>query len=130
MRDYTLVNFADAEDMAANHGLSPHIESRFLRSHLDSEHLGVTFFRLAPGFRPPFGHRHVVQEEAYVITRGSGRFKLGNDVVDVSEGDVLRVAPHVMRAFEAGEDGMEIIAIGSDRPAEGDGQMEQNWWAD
>lgn len=130
MPDYTLVNFADAEDMAASHGLSPHIESRFLRGRMDSEHLGVSLFRVAPGFRPPFGHRHGMQEEAYVITKGSGRFKLGEDIVEVREGDVLRVAPHVMRGFEAGPDGIEIIAIGSDRPPEGDGELEPNWWVD
>jgi mannose-6-phosphate isomerase-like protein (cupin superfamily) len=130
MPDYTLVNFTDAEDMAASHGLSPSLESRFLRSRLDSEHLGVSLFRVAPGFRTPFGHHHHVQEEAYVVTRGAGRFKLGEDVVDVKEGDVLRVAPQVMRAFEAGDEGLEIIAIGSDRPEDGDGEMEANWWAD
>lgn len=130
MSDYTLVNFADAEDMAAKHGLSPHIESRFLRSHMDSEHLGVSWFKVEPGFRPPFGHHHDVQEEAYVVVRGSGRFKLEDEIVEVKEGDVLRVAPKVMRGFEAGDDGIELIAIGSDRPEEGDGHMEQNWWAD
>ncbi|MCW2990213.1 MAG: hypothetical protein JWM73_807 [Solirubrobacterales bacterium] len=130
MPDYTLVNFADADDLAAEHGLSPSLESRFLRKHLDSEHLGVSFFKVAPGFRTPFGHRHEVQEEAYVVIKGSGRFKLDDDVVEVKQGDVLRVAPAVTRAFEAGEDGIEIIAIGSDRPAEGDGEMEPNWWAD
>ena len=130
MADYTLVNFADADDMAASHGLSPQLESRFLRSRLDSEHLGVSYFRVEPGFRTPFGHRHKVQEEAYVVIAGSGRFKLGDDIVDVRKGDVLRVAPHVTRAFEAGPEGIEIVAIGSDRPEEGDGEMEANWWAD
>src|SRR6476619_7003367 len=130
MSDYTLVNFDDAEDMAAQHGLSPQIDSRFLRGPLQSEHLGVSRFRLKAGFRPPFGHRHGTQEEAYVIVKGSGRFKLEDEIVDVTEGDVLRVAPQVMRGFEAGPEGIEIIAIGSARPAENDGEMEANWWTD
>ncbi|MFL5846209.1 MAG: cupin domain-containing protein [Solirubrobacteraceae bacterium] len=130
MPDYTLVNFSDAEDMAASHGLSPQLESRFLRQHLDSEHLGVSFFKVAPDFRTPFGHKHSVQEEAYVIVAGSGRFKLDDDIVEVKQGDVLRVAPSVMRAFESGPDGVEIVAIGSDRPPDGDGEMQPNWWTD
>lgn len=130
MSDYTLVNFSDAEDMAAKHGLSPSLESRFLRGLMESEHLGVSFFRVQPGFRVPFGHRHATQEEAYVVVKGGGRFKLEGEIVEVREGDVLRVAPTVMRAFEAGPDGIEIIAIGSDRPAEGDGEMQAGWWAD
>jgi mannose-6-phosphate isomerase-like protein (cupin superfamily) len=130
MSDYTLVNFSDAEDMAAKHGLSPNLESRFLRSHMDSDHLGVSYFKVAPGFRAPFGHKHEVQEEAYVVASGSGRFKLEDEVVDVKQGDVLRVAATVMRGFEAGPDGMELIAIGSDRPEDGDGDLKPGWWND
>ena len=42
--------------------------------------------------------------------------------------DVLRVAPEVMRAFEAGPDGLEILAVGSARPEEGDGEMGEASW--
>lgn len=128
MSDYTLVNFSDAEDMAVKFGMSPDIESRFMRSQMDSEHLGVSLLKVAPGFRVPFGHKHGVQEEAYVVVSGSGRFKLEDDIVDVKHGDVLRVAPHVMRGFEAGAEGVELLAIGSDRPEQGDGDMTPNWW--
>ena len=130
MSDYTLVNFSEAEDMAAKHGLAPNIESRFLRTHMDSDHLGVSWFKLAPGYRPPFGHKHEVQEEAYVVVAGDGRFKLEDEIIEVRKGDVLRVAPHVMRGFEAGPDGIEMIAIGSDRPEEGDGDLTPGWWND
>ena len=44
--------------------------------------------------------------------------------------DVVRVAPHTVRAFEAGPDGLELIAICSDRPEEGDGVLVQDWWTD
>jgi quercetin dioxygenase-like cupin family protein len=130
MSDFTLVNFRDAEDMAAKFGMSPQIESRFVRSLIDSEHLGVSYFKIEPGFRPPFGHRHAEQEEVYVVVSGSGRFKLDDEIVAVKQWDVLRVAPQVMRAMEAGPDGFEILAIGSDRPEDGDGEMERGWWTD
>lgn len=129
MSDYKLVNFGDAEDMAAANGVKG-IEAKFLRDSIESEHLGVSRFRIAAGNRPPFGHRHREQEEAYVITRGSGRFKLEDEIIDVREGDVLRVAPHVMRAFEAGPDGIDIVVVGNDRPEGGDGDMVPNWWTD
>jgi hypothetical protein len=35
-----------------------------------------------------------------------------------------------VRTFEAGPDGLELIAIGSDRPEEGDGEMIEGHWAD
>ena len=129
MSDYKLVNFDDAEDMAAKNGVQG-IEAKFLRDAIESEHLGISRFRIEPGNRPPFGHKHREQEEAYVITRGSGRFKLEDEIVDVRTGDVLRVAPHVMRAFEAGPEGIEILAIGNDRPEGGDGDITPNWWTD
>jgi hypothetical protein len=130
MSDFTLKNIKDAPDVAKEHGMSPNIESRFLRSHIDSEHLGVSYFKYAPNFRPPFGHKHGVQEEAYVVISGSGRAKIEDEIVELKTWDVLRVAPEAMRALEAGPDGIELIAIGSDRPPDGDGDMTPNWWAD
>ena len=59
-------------------------------------------FTYAPGARISWGHRHRAQEEAYVVVAGSGRAKLDDEVVELSEWDVLRVAPAVARSFEAG----------------------------
>ena len=67
----------------------------------------------------PFGHRHREQEEVYVIVGGSGRVKLDGEIVDVAERDVIRVAPRVMRAFEAGPDGLEVLCVGGPRPEGG-----------
>jgi mannose-6-phosphate isomerase-like protein (cupin superfamily) len=128
MSDFTIKNLMDIEDSAAGRG--PDIEARFARKHIDSEHLGVSLFRYAAGYRSPFGHRHREQEEAYVIVNGSGRMKLGDEVVDIKRWDVIRVAPNVVRAFEGGAEGLEIIAIGADRPEGGDGEMVQDFWAD
>ena len=127
MPDYTIKNLKEIEDSAADRG--PGIEARFARSHIGSEHLGVSFFRYAPGFRAPFGHRHREQEEAYVVVGGSGRIKLGDDVHELRQWDVVRIAPGLARALEGGPDGLEVIAIGSDRPEGGDGEMVEGFWA-
>jgi mannose-6-phosphate isomerase-like protein (cupin superfamily) len=121
MSDYTIVNLKEIEDSVS--GRVPEIEGRFGRSHLDSEHLGISYWRYAPGYRAQTGHQHREQEEAYVVVGGSGRIKLGDDVRDLRQWDVVRVAPTTVRALEAGPDGLEIIAIGSDRPEGGDGEM-------
>jgi mannose-6-phosphate isomerase-like protein (cupin superfamily) len=128
MPDFSLKNFQDVDDSAAKRG--PDIEARFARKHLDSEHLGVSYFRYAPGYRSPIAHRHREQEEAYVVVSGSGRVKLDDEIVELREWDVLRVAPPVVRTFEAGDDGLELIAIGSDRPEGGDGEMIPDHWSD
>ena len=44
--------------------------------------------------------------------------------------DVLRVAPQVIRAFEAGPDGMEVICVGGKRPKRGDNERFEEFWLD
>jgi mannose-6-phosphate isomerase-like protein (cupin superfamily) len=126
MPDYTIKNLMEIDDSAADRG--PEIEARFARKHLDSEHLGVSMFRYGPGYRAPMGHRHREQEEAYVVVSGSGRIKLDDEVIELRQWDVVRVAPTVARAFEGGTEGLQLIAIGADRPEGGDGEMVQDFW--
>ena len=126
--DYTVKNLMDVEDRASGGG--GEVEARLARAHIESEHLGVSYFRYGPGFRSPVGHRHREQEEAYVVVGGSGRVRLDDDIVELRKWDVVRVAPSTVRGFEAGSDGLELIAIGSDRPEEGDGVRVQDWWTD
>ncbi len=128
MPSYTITNMMDIED--ATPADITQVEGRFARSHLDSRELGVSYFRYAPGFRSPMGHSHREQEEIYVVTSGSGRVKLDDDVRDVRQWDVIRVAPEVVRAFEAADDGLELIAVGSARPEGGDGVPIPGWWSD
>ena len=128
MPDFTLKNLKELDDVAADR--PEDVEARLARSHLNTEHLGVSYFRYGPGFRSRLGHRHREQEEAYVVVGGSGRVRLDDEVVEVRPWDVVRVAPSVVRAFEGGPEGLEVIAIGSDRPEGGDGEMVQDFWTD
>jgi mannose-6-phosphate isomerase-like protein (cupin superfamily) len=128
MPDFTITNLKDVDDSAAERG--PDIEARFGRKHLDSEHLGVSYFRYGAGYKAPHGHRHREQEEAYVVVGGSGRVKLDDEVVELRQWDAVRVAPGVVRAFAGGPEGLELIAIGADRPEGGDGEMVKEFWTD
>jgi mannose-6-phosphate isomerase-like protein (cupin superfamily) len=128
MTDFSKTNLKQVDDSAAGRGGD--VEARFARKHLDSEHLGVSYFRYAPNFRSQMGHRHREQEEAYVVVGGSGRMKLDDEVLDLQQWDVIRVAPSVARAFEGGPDGLELIVIGSDRPEGGDGERIDEFWAE
>jgi uncharacterized cupin superfamily protein len=127
MAPYTRTNLLEADDSSPD-GLD--MEARFARKHLGSRELGVSYFRYGPGVRPPYGHRHGSQEEAYVVVSGSGRLKLDDEVVDVREWDVIRVAPEVARGFEAGPDGLVLVAIGGTRPEGGDGELVRDFWPD
>jgi quercetin dioxygenase-like cupin family protein len=128
MPNYTIKNFKELPDAAAER--PGDMEARFGRSHIDSEHLGVSYFRFGSNFRSPIGHRHREQEEAYVVVAGSGRVRLDDDVQELKLWDVVRVSPNVVRAFEGGPDGIELVAIGADRPEGGDGEMVKDFWTD
>jgi mannose-6-phosphate isomerase-like protein (cupin superfamily) len=103
-------------------------EAHFAAKELESEGTGITFHRLKPNCRNPFGHKHENAEEVYVVLGGSGRLKLDDDIVDVRRLDAIRVAPEVTRAFEAGPEGLEYLALGPRTP--GDGEVISGWWSD
>lgn len=126
MPDWAIANLDEIEDSV---GL-PELDARFARRHLGSRDLGVSRFTYAPNFRSPTGHSHRVQEEAYVVVAGSGRVRLDDEIRDLSLWDVLRVAPEVVRAFEAGPDGLTLLAIGGPKPADGDGVRSETPWPD
>jgi mannose-6-phosphate isomerase-like protein (cupin superfamily) len=130
MTPYTLINIEDVADSAVGFGLSPDLEARFARKELGSSKLGVSRETLAPGFRVPFGHTHRDQEEVYVVLRGSGRMKIEDEIVELAEGDLVRVSPGIWRCTEAGPDGMQILAVGAPTSEENDAEIEQGWWSD
>ena len=125
MPDWTKKNFEDLEDRSPAD--SP-MQWRLARNALHSPELGVSRFTYEPGARMPFGHRHREQEEAYVVVGGSGRAKLDDEIVEIEMWDVLRVAPPVMRAFEAGPDGLDLICIGGRRPKRSDTERVTDFW--
>ncbi|MCW3066091.1 MAG: hypothetical protein JWN32_3263 [Solirubrobacterales bacterium] len=126
MSDYAIANLKDVDDSAGHR--APDIEARFGRKHLDSRELGVSYFRYGPGYRSPMGHHHKVQEEAYVVVGGSGRMRLDEEIVELRQWDAVRVAPEVVRGFEGGPEGLEIIAVGGEKPEGGDGVAVEDWW--
>src|SRR5947208_1335388 len=128
MPDYAIVNLLEIEDSVG--GRVEGLEGRFGRRHLDSRDLGVSHFRFAAGTRNGTGHSHREQEEAYVVVAGSGRVRLDDEVREIRRWDVIRVAPEVVRAFEAGPDGLELIAVGGPKPEGGDGVPSDAPWPD
>ena len=129
MADYTLVNLKEVEDQAPKFGLSPQLEMRMARVALGLENSGISYQRIAPNFRLPFGHKHKSQEEIYVLVGGSLRIKLEDEVVDLKPFDAVRVSKDTMRGFEAGPEGAELIAIGAPSTGPGDGDTVQGWWS-
>ena len=121
MPDWTKKNFKRLRDTSPK---GAPMQWKMARGALKSPELGVSRFTYEPGARMPFGHRHKEQQEAYVVVAGSGNAKLDDEVVELKTWDVLRVAPAVIRSFEAGPDGLDLICIGG-RQAKGGNDSEQ-----
>ena len=125
---FTHRNLADVEDSAPQFGFGDIQEARFAGRPLEAAATGLSYFRLKPGRRSPFGHRHEQAEEVYVVLDGSGRMRLDDEIVELRRLDAVRVAPGVTRAFEAGAEGLEVLAFGARH--EGDGELVHGWWTD
>ena len=126
---YTVKNIRQVEDMAPQFGFDEVQEARFPYRDLDSETIGMAFHRVKPDKRQGFAHRHERAEEIYLILAGSGRMKLDDDVIDVGPLDAIRVAPAVARAFEAGPDGLELLAFGPRHEKDGE-IIREGFWPD
>ena len=100
---------------------------------LELEQSGLSYQRVPPGYRFPYGHTHKTQEEIYLVLGGSGRMKLDDEIVEVKHWDAVRVAPGTRRDYEAGPDGLELIVIGApnlgDNPRD-DVEGRRDWWSD
>lgn len=107
MARWTKKNFARVTDRSPDETMQWRLSRGSVRSH----QVGVSRFTFTPGTRMPYGHRHREQEEVYVIVGGSGRMKLDDEIVVVQEWDIIRVPPEVMRAFEAGPDGLDVLCV-------------------
>jgi mannose-6-phosphate isomerase-like protein (cupin superfamily) len=118
----------DAKDLAPDYGMGEMGEARFVRDALGAEHVGLSHYKMNPGRRVGFGHRHGESEEIYVVLAGSGRFKIDEDIVAVTARDVVYCPPAAMREWEAGADGLELLAFGGH--AEDDTEMQPDWWVD
>ena len=62
------------------------------------------------------------------MIEGSGQVKLDDETVELKKWDVVRVAPSVVRGFDAGPEGLTLIAIGGSKPEGGDGVLHENRW--
>jgi mannose-6-phosphate isomerase-like protein (cupin superfamily) len=130
MPGYTKVNLKEVEDQAPSGGLSPGLKAHFARVPLELEKSGITYFRLAPSFRVPFGHRHSQQEEVYLVVIGSANVKVDDEVVALQPWDAIRIPPGAMRGLEAGPEGAEVIAFGAPNTQNADVDMTPGWWTD
>ena len=132
---FTLKNIKeDLENIGPRFEGAPDLEFRAATKALELEKAAVSYQRVPPRYRFPYGHTHETQEEVYVVVRGSGRMKLDDEIVELNEWDAVRVPPGTWRGYEAdGPEGLEILVIGAPNLGEdprGDVDGQRDWWTD
>jgi uncharacterized cupin superfamily protein len=126
--DYSIKNLSTVEDSAPKFGFSDSQEARFAREDLGAEKTGLSYHVVKAGQRQAFGHKHEQAEEIYVVLSGTGRLRLDDDIVDVKPMDAIRVAPQVLRSFEAGSEALQLLAFGEH--FKDDGELVFDFWKD
>ena len=129
---FTRMNIkADLDDIGSRFDGAPDLEFRAATEALGLQKSGLSYQRIPPGYRFPYGHTHQTQEEVYVVVRGSGRMKLDDEIVALAEWDAVRVPAGTWRGFEAGPDGLELLVFAAPKEAQRDDvDGERGWWAD
>jgi mannose-6-phosphate isomerase-like protein (cupin superfamily) len=125
---YAKQNLRDVQDSAVQHGLSATQEARFPKRDLGAEQTGMNFLIVKPGQREAFAHRHRTAEEIYVVLAGTGRVKLDDELVELAPLDAVRVSPGVVRSFQAGPDGLEVLIFGPH--VESDSELVHDFWGE
>lgn len=67
-----------------------------LAKQLEASTLGARMWRLKPG-QASTKHRHFTQEELYVLLEGTGRVRIGEEVLALAPLDTLLVEPDTVR---------------------------------
>ena len=123
----------DLEDIGSLFNGAPDLEFRAATEALELESSALSYQRVPPNYRFPYGHTHEKQEEVYVVVRGSGRLKVDDEILVLEEWDAVRVPPGSWRGYEAGPEGLEILVVGApnlgDDPR-GDVDGRRDWWAE
>ena len=126
---YTVARAADAPDVLGDY---PGEMRMTAASDIGNEQVSFTWRRMPPktGGKGSYGHRHKTQEEIYFVASGTLQFKLEDDVIDIGEGTVVRVAPQVCRSVwnEGPDDAVLIMcSVKTDDPREDIETVEDFW---
>lgn len=130
MSDYTVVSLKKVENMFEARGWPG--EMKFLSKPLNTTQVAVSYRRMPQnsGGKGGYGHKHKTQEELVYIINGRLQLKLDEEIVEIKRGQVIRIAPEVVRSFwNAEPEDVELLIIStlSDGLKE-DTEMIKDFW--
>jgi mannose-6-phosphate isomerase-like protein (cupin superfamily) len=129
MADYSIKRLEEIPDVLGDY---PGEMRMTAASDLGNEQVSFTWRRMPAqtGGKGAYGHRHKTQEEIYFVASGTLQFKLEDEVIDLGEGTVVRVAPQVCRSVwnEGPDDAVLIMcSVKTDDPG-ADVETVEGFW--
>ena len=111
----TLVALGEVQPQPLHAGANVHRVRRDLGRAAGSQRSGLQHVTIVPLARSAPRHCHSVEEELFVVLEGDGVLALGDDEHPVRAGSVVARPPAtgVAHAFQAGPDGMTMLAYGT-----------------
>ena len=103
-KNYTIGNIGNFDELGQYSYLHPTAKMTipgkvFLGESLNMSSMEISFQVLAAGKEIPFNHMHKTHEEVYIVIKGEGEFVIDNEVTEVKEGSVVRIAPEGNRRW-------------------------------
>ncbi len=84
----------------------------FLHDTLDLTGSEISINAVPAGFKIPFNHKHIQNEEVYIVLKGEGIITADEVKIPVKEGTVVKILPAASRTLEnTGEGILEFICI-------------------
>ena len=130
---FTRTNIKEQEDLGPKFDGHEDLEFRAVTKALGLEQSALSYQHVPPGYRFPYGHSHVTQEEVYVVVGGGGRMKVDDEIFELAKWDAVRVPRGSWRGYEAGPDGLELLVVGAPNlgdDSRGDVDGRRDWWSD
>lgn len=84
----------------------------FLHDALELTGAEISVNCVPKGFKLPFNHKHIQNEEIYIFLNGEGKIILDGTETNVVEGSCVKVPAEVSRTLEnTGESNLQFICI-------------------
>jgi len=114
--NYSAIEIGKLQDLAEYSFPHPKLKQDvqgklFVGEILKSTGIEVSFQMMPVNTDIPFLHSHTNQEEIYIFIKGKGQFQVDNDLFDIQEGSIIRVAPKGKRTWRNNSDGIMILMV-------------------
>ena len=95
MKNYTKTDLSKFEEIAKMEN-----GKAFLHDALGLSSCEISVNSVPEGFALPFSHKHIQNEEVYIIIKGKGIISVDGEEIDVFEGSAVKIAPQAARTLK------------------------------